>query len=79
MSRTRSGLAMQAVRLMDGKQAGPPRPVPGRGSERPDGPESAFDLWLNHRLHQLYDSVAQEPLPPELLRLIETDKTRRSG
>ncbi|MGG5810347.1 NepR family anti-sigma factor [Falsiroseomonas sp. CW058] len=46
-------------------------------SSRQGGPEAAFELWLNHRLHQLYDSVAQEPLPPDLLRLIETDRTRR--
>jgi hypothetical protein len=44
---------------------------------QPDGPEAAFDLWLEQRLHQLYDSVAQEPVPPELLDLIEADRTRR--
>jgi hypothetical protein len=74
---TAGGRLMQAVGGMDVKQSSPARPASGRGAERADGPESAFDLWLNHRLHQLYDSVAQEPLPPELLRLIETDRTRR--
>ncbi len=44
----------------------PPRP---RG-----GVDQAFELWLNRGLHQLYDAVAQEPVPDELLKLIEQDK-----
>ena len=44
-----------------------------------DGVDRAFDLWLQRGLHQLYDSVAKEPLPDELLRLIEEDRTGRSG
>ncbi|PWS37225.1 hypothetical protein DFH01_10230 [Falsiroseomonas bella] len=47
-------------------------------AERPAGAESAFDVWLHDRLHQLYDSVTQEPVPPELAKLIEEDKRRRS-
>jgi hypothetical protein len=47
-------------------------------SEKAGGPESAFDVWLHDRLHQLYDVVTQEPIPPELARLIEDDKRRRS-
>ncbi len=48
---------------------------------RPEGraPEDAFDLWLQRGLHQLYDSVAAEPIPPELLRLIEADKAREKS
>ena len=41
-----------------------------------DGVDRAFDLWLQRGLHQLYDQVAQEPLPPELLRLIEEDRAK---
>lgn len=37
---------------------------------------SAFNIWLNLGLHQLYDDVAQEPIPPELLRLIEEDRSK---
>lgn len=36
----------------------------------------AFDIWLNRGLHQLYDNIAQEPVPPELLRLIEEDRSK---
>ena len=38
--------------------------------------EAAFDLWLQRGLHQLFDDVAQEPIPEELLRLIEEDRNR---
>ncbi|MDP3159261.1 MAG: hypothetical protein Q8N31_04540 [Reyranella sp.] len=36
----------------------------GRRGERP------FDDWLHNQLHEMYDSVAQEPLPCDLARLI---------
>jgi hypothetical protein len=35
---------------------------------------SAFDVWLERGLHKLYDDVANEPIPPELLQLIEDDR-----
>ena len=40
---------------------------------KPDKPE-AFDLWLARGLHQIYDTVANEPVPDELLKLIEDDR-----
>lgn len=43
-----------------------------------DGVDRAFDLWLQRGLHQLYDQVAKEPLPADLLRLIEEDRTSRA-
>jgi hypothetical protein len=47
--------------------------VPG-GTRRV--PDAAFDLWLKRGLHQLYDGVASEAIPPELLRLIEQDRRK---
>ncbi|MBL6457294.1 hypothetical protein JMJ55_18320 [Belnapia sp. T6] len=46
------------------------------GSEQ-EGKEvdQAFDVWLRRGLHQLYDTVAREPIPEDLLRLIEEDRT----
>jgi hypothetical protein len=38
--------------------------------------DAAFDIWLQRGLHQIYDEVAREPLPDELLRLIEEDRKR---
>jgi hypothetical protein len=45
--------------------------------DRQSGPENAFDVWLHDRLHQMYDSVTQEPIPPELAALIEADRRKR--
>ena len=41
--------------------------------------ERAFDVWLQRGLHQMYDSVAREPVPEALLRLIEGDRPGASG
>ena len=40
---------------------------PTLGSGRP------FDLWLQKQLHAMYDEIASEPLPPDLLNLIDQD------
>lgn len=37
-------------------------------------PDQAFDLWLKRGLHKLFDDVANEPIPEELLKLIEEDR-----
>lgn len=36
--------------------------------------DSAFDKWLNRGLHELFDDVMKEPVPPELLKLLKTEK-----
>lgn len=36
----------------------------------------AFDSWLERKLHEMYDEVALEPLPPDLLSLVnQLDKS----
>jgi hypothetical protein len=47
-----------------GKTAGPRKKSP---EERP------FDLWLQKQLHAMYDEIASEPLPNELVGLIARD------
>jgi hypothetical protein len=37
---------------------------------------SAFDVWLERGLHTLFDEVANEPIPAELLQLIEDDRRK---
>jgi len=37
-------------------------------------PNAAFEIWLQHGLHTMFDGVANEPIPEELLRLIEADR-----
>ena len=51
------------------------------GTARPVGQSSrkqgeAFDLWLQRGLHQMFDDVANEPVPEDILRLIEEDRDR---
>jgi len=36
--------------------------------------DSAFDQWLQRGLHQMFDDVANEPVPEDLLKLIEDDR-----
>lgn len=42
-------------------------PARARGNDRP------FDLWLQKQLHAMYDEIASEPLPSDLLNLIDQD------
>jgi hypothetical protein len=69
---------LAAAMDMDSTERTKPSPPP-RGTSRPAGEPvpDPFDVWLQRGLHQLYDSVAAEPIPPELLQLIEADQTRR--
>ncbi len=44
------------------------------GRDRKGTPDAAFDHWLERGLHAMYDNIANEPIPEELLRLIEQDR-----
>jgi hypothetical protein len=46
---------------------------------KPSPAKAAFDVWLERGLHELYDSVAQEPIPPSLLDLINQDREPDPG
>jgi hypothetical protein len=41
------------------------------------GVDEAFGIWLERRLHELYDEVVREPIPSDLLFLIEAHRARR--
>jgi len=49
---------------------------PSKGRARQGTPDAAFDLWLQRGLHAMYDDIAREPIPEELLKLIEQDRTQ---
>ena len=51
-------------------------PPPKRRPDPAPGGKSAFDLWLDRGLHRMFDEVAQEPIPEELLKLIDTDRSK---
>lgn len=55
---------------MTQRRSKPPRP--SRRQPRPV--DVAFDVWLQRGLHQLYDDVAREPIPDELLKLIQENR-----
>ncbi|UFN50587.1 hypothetical protein LPC08_08215 [Roseomonas sp. OT10] len=48
----------------------------GGGRASKSAPDAAFNLWLQRGLHAIYDDVAREPVPEELLRLIEQDRSK---
>ncbi len=43
------------------------------GPRKKNAEERPFDLWLHKQLHAMYDEIASEPLPDELLGLINRD------
>jgi hypothetical protein len=46
---------------------------------RPKGaPDRPFDRWLQKQLHAMYDEIAGEPLPRDLLNLIDKDAAKSS-
>ncbi len=47
---------------------------PYSSRRQPRSVDVAFDVWLQRGLHQLYDDVAREPIPDELLKLIQEDR-----
>ena len=42
----------------------------GKAVARMDQP---FDHWLHKQLHEMYDAIASEPLPDDLMKLIDDD------
>ncbi len=51
----------------------PGAPMKAAPSERP------FDVWLQKQLHAMYDEIANEPLPADLLHLIESDARKKKA
>lgn len=57
----------------DENRAGGPARVKPRANDRP------FDMWLHKQLHAMYDEIASEPLPDDLLNLIDNDAAKPSS
>ncbi len=62
------------ARRKDLNQGDPPERGSAKAGQR-KAPR-AFDIFLDRGLHALYDSVAKEPIPEELLRLIEENRKK---
>jgi len=47
---------------------------------RPQGaPDRPFDRWLHKQLHAMYDEIASEPLPGDLIGLIDNDAAKSTA
>jgi hypothetical protein len=46
-------------------------------SEWPGTDDSAFDLWLRTTLREAFDAMIAEPVPEDILRMIEEDRSER--
>lgn len=66
----------------------PPAPASKAGPKAGDGKsgraakmpaERPFDMWLQKQLHAMYDEIAGEPLPNDLLSLIDHDAAKADG
>jgi hypothetical protein len=57
------------------------KPEDGRAGvsarSKPRGNDRPFDMWLHKQLHAMYDEIASEPLPDDLLNLIDKDAARK--
>jgi hypothetical protein len=38
--------------------------------------DKAFDVWLQRGLHNIFDDVAREPVPDDLLKLIQEHREK---
>ena len=48
----------------------------GEAARKGSSPERPFDMWLQKQLHAMYDEIASEPLPGDLLNLIDRDAAK---
>ena len=54
-----------------------PKEKSGRRAQNQSRPtDSAFDKWLNRGLHELFDDVMKEPVPPELMKIVQDNKEK---
>ncbi|TWT14888.1 hypothetical protein [Reyranella sp. CPCC 100927] len=65
--------------MADDRRRVPPGGRPSRQSSQNAREERPFDLWLNRQLHAMYDDIAHEPLPPDVVDLIEADGRRAAA
>ncbi len=52
-------------------RAGQAKPEAGTRPESSAKMNPAFDNWLEGKLHNMFDAVASEPLPADLIKLLE--------
>ena len=50
---------------------------PARNKQVKAPEERPFDMWLQKQLHAMYDEIAAEPLPDDLIDLIARDAAKK--
>lgn len=50
---------------------------PARNKKVKAPEERPFDMWLQKQLHAMYDEIAAEPLPDDLMDLIARDAAKQ--
>lgn len=53
------------------------RPGPPTRDRNKVQTERPFDKWLQKQLHAMYDEITSEPLPEDLLTLIDRDAKKK--
>ena len=67
-----AGDAQVHVDVMTGRK--PKGPAPPPPPKRPA--DKAFDMWVQRGLHKIFDDVAREPIPEDLLKLIQEHREK---
>lgn len=52
------------------------KPKPPKPAASKPPVDKAFDTWLRRGLHDIFDDVAREPIPDDLLKLIEEHREK---
>jgi hypothetical protein len=66
------GESVSQVRIVTRRK--PTSPTNPPGGTKPG--DKAFDTWLKQGLHKIFDEVAREPIPEDLLKLIEEHREK---
>ena len=77
LARAVAGPSFSAAVMGKTDQKRPSVPATADAEQEGEAVDNAFDLWLRRGLHQLYDTVAKEPIPEALLRMIEEDRDKK--
>ena len=68
-----------AVPAKPGLKSGDRKAIGANRQRTKPSAERPFDLWLQKQLHAMYDEIANEPLPGDLLNLIDHDAAKADG
>jgi hypothetical protein len=71
-------LADRSYPVMTNKESSKAEPRSNAKDER-QKTNPAFDTWLEGKLHNMFDAVAAEPLPPDLIKLLQKLDEKTKG